>query len=140
MSYVTKGSVGHYNQVSSFTGAIEADPHQLVQMLLAGAVGRIAVAKGLIAHGDIAKKGEVIGQIISIVGGLHTSLDMEAGGEISANLNSLYFYIERQLAKANLENSVDVLDEVSSLLRELETAWESIRPEQKAMPAEASFA
>ncbi len=140
MSYVTRGSVGHYNQINSYTGVIDADPHQLVQMLLDGAVGRIAVARGLMDHGDIAKKGEVISQIISIVGGLHSSLNMEAGGEISANLDGLYHYIQRQLVKANLENSVDILDEVASLLREIKFAWESIRPEQKVMTPAANLA
>jgi flagellar protein FliS len=138
MSYSARGSVSQYNQVSSYTGVMEADPHQLVQMLLDGAVGRIAVAKGLIGHGDVAKKGEVISQVISIVGGLHSSLDMEAGGEISTNLDALYGYIERQLMRANLENSIAILDEVASLLREVRTAWISIRPESVA--AEANIA
>jgi flagellar secretion chaperone FliS len=128
MSYTVRDSVNQYSQVGSYTGVMEADPHQLVQMLLEGAVGRIAVAKGLIGHGDVAKKGEVISQVISIVGGLHSSLDMEAGGEISSNLDGLYGYIERQLMRANFESNIDILDEVASLLREIRTAWVSIRP------------
>lgn len=129
MSYASRGDgISQYSQVNSYTRVMEADPHQLVQMLLEGAVGRIAVARGLISHGDKARKGEVIGQVISIVGGLHSSLDMEAGGEISSNLDALYAYIERQLMRANLENSVEILDEVVSLLREIDAAWVSIRP------------
>lgn len=140
MTFTSKSSVGHYNQVNSYTGVMEADPHQLVQMLLEGAVGRIAVAKGLISHGDIAKKGEVIGQVISIIGGLHSSLDMEAGGEISTNLDGLYAYIQRQLVRANLENSIETLDEVVSLLREIKTAWESIRPVHAGADSELNIA
>jgi flagellar protein FliS len=138
MSHANKGNVSQYSQVNSYTGVMDADPHQLVQMLLEGAVGRISVAKGLIDHGDNAKKGEVIGQVISIVGGLHSSLNMEAGGEISSNLDGLYAYIERQLMRANMENSIAILDEVASLLREIRTAWVSIRP--MTVDAEAGIA
>jgi len=130
MGITTSGyNVSHYKQVDCYTGVTEADPHQLVQMLLDGALGKIAVAKGLITRSDTAQKGEVIGQVISIVGGLRSSLDMTNGGEIAANLDSLYVYIERRLLESNLNNDVAILDEVASLLREVKTAWESI-PEE----------
>jgi len=123
------GNVSHYNQVDCYTGVTEADPHQLVQMLLEGALGKIAVAKGLMKRNETATKGEIVGQAISIVGGLRSSLDVSAGGEIAANLDKLYVYIERRLLEANLSNDVAILDEVASLLREVKTAWESI-PEE----------
>jgi len=135
MGVTTPGSnISQYKQVNCYTGVTEADPHQLVQMLLDGALGKIAVAKGLITRSEIAKKGEIIGQAISIVGGLRSSLDMTAGGEIAANLDSLYEYIERRLLESNLNNDVTILDEVASLLREVKTAWESIPQESRSKP------
>ena len=135
MGVTTPGSnISHYKQVDCYTGVTEADPHQLVQMLLDGALGKIAVAKGLITHSEIAKKGEIIGQAISIVGGLRSSLDMTAGGEIAANLDSLYEYVERRLLESNMSNDVTILDEVASLLREVKTAWESIPQESRSKP------
>ena len=125
------GNVSHYSQVDCYTGVTEADPHQLVQMLLDGALGKVAVAKGLIARSETAKKGEVIGQAISIVGGLRASLDLSAGGEIAANLNDLYLYIEGRLLEANMNNDVNALDEITSLLREVKSAWESIPQEAR---------
>ena len=128
------GNVSHYNQVDCYTGVAEADPHQLVMMLLDGALGKIAVAKGFMDRNETAKKGEVIGQAISIVGGLRSSLDMSAGGEIAANLNGLYTYIERRLLESNLTNDIAMLDEVALLLREVKTAWEAIPPESRSKP------
>ncbi|MGB5278447.1 MAG: flagellar export chaperone FliS [Gammaproteobacteria bacterium] len=128
------GSVSHYTQVDCYTGVTEADPHQLVQMLLDGALGKIAVAKGLMSRNETAQKGEVIGQVISIVGGLRASLDMSAGGEIAANLNNLYEYIERRLLESNLKNDASILDETGALLREVKTAWESIPQESRSKP------
>jgi flagellar protein FliS len=131
----TKGNVNHYSTIDSYTGVTDANPHQLVQMLLDGALGKIAVVKGLMTRGDTVKKGEVIGQAISIIGGLRSSLDMSAGGELAANLDNLYEYMERRLVTANLKNDVIILDEVTTLLREIKTAWESIPLESRVKPA-----
>ena len=125
-------SVSHYKQVDSYTGVTEADPHQLVQMLLDGALGKIAAAKGMMSREEIANKGAVIGQAISIVGGLRSSLDLSAGGEIAANLDNLYEYIERRLVESNINNDTGILDEVASLLREIKAAWESIPQESRS--------
>ena len=122
----TKSYASQYSQVDNYTGVTEASPHRLVQMLLDGVLGKIAAVKGLMLRNDISKKGEVIGQAISIIGGLRSSLDMEAGGEIAVNLDNLYEYMERQLIKANLENNTVLLDEVVVLLREIKVAWDSI--------------
>jgi len=128
------GNAGHYEQIDCYTGVAEADPHQLVKMLLDGALGKIAVAKGLVTRGETATKGEVIGQAISIVGGLRSSLDLSKGGEIAANLDNLYEYIERRLLEANLNNDLAILDEVAALLREIKGAWESIPQELRSKP------
>ena len=128
------GNVSHYQQVDCYTGVTEADPHQLVRMLLDGALGKIAVAKGMMSRREIAKKGEVIGQAISIVGGLRSSLDMSAGGDIAANLDNLYEYMERRLLESNVNNDTGILDEVASLLREIKSGWESIPQEARSKP------
>ena len=127
MSYTTtNGSVNQYSNVDNYTGVTDASPHQLVQMLLDGAIGKIAVVKGLMLRGETAEKGKVIGQSISIVGGLRSSLDMESGGDLAANLDDIYEYIERRLLESNLKNDVTILDEATSLLREIRTAWVAI--------------
>ena len=128
------GNVSHYQQVDCYTGVTEADPHQLVRMLLDGALGKIAVAKGMMSRSEVAKKGEVIGQAISIVGGLRSSLDMSAGGDIAANLDNLYEYMERRLLESNVNNDTGILDEVASLLREIKSGWESIPQEARSKP------
>lgn len=75
-------------------------------------------------RGEIANKGQNISWAISIIEGLRTSLDKQAGGEIAENLDSLYSYMEERLFFANAENSVDILDEVTKLLKTVKTAWD----------------
>ena len=127
-------NVSHYNQVERVSGVTDADPHRLVLMLLEGVLGKIATVKGLILRKDVAKKGEVTGQAIAIIGALKSSLNKAAGGEIAENLDDLYEYIERRLLQANLKNDEAILDEVSALLHEIKTAWQSIPLEARNKP------
>ena len=127
-------NVSHYNQVKRVSGVTDADPHRLVLMLLEGALGKIATVKGLMMRKDVATKGEVIGQAIAIIGGLKSSLNKAEGGEIAENLDNLYGYIEGRLLQANLKNDVSILEEVSALLHEVKTAWQSIPLESRTKP------
>lgn len=122
-------SISHYNQVDRFSGITDADPHRLVLMLLEGALSKIAIVKGLMMRKEVAKKGELIGQTIAIVGGLRSSLDKKSGGELATNLDNLYEYIEHRLLTSNLQNDIAILDEVSKLLHEIKAGWESIPAE-----------
>ncbi len=122
----TNNALRQYQQMSAQTGVAYASPHRLIQMLMEGALERIAVAKGCIQRQDIAAKGEQIGKAIDIVGGLRDGLNHEVGGELSANLDALYNYMQRRLVEANLRSDVIILDEVADLLRPVKDAWNAI--------------
>lgn len=130
-----------YQQVNAQTGVAYASPHRLIQMLMEGALERIAVAKGCIQRQDIAAKGEQIGKAINIVGGLRDGLNLEAGGELAANLDALYDRMQRRLLEANLRSDIAILDEVAELLRPVKEAWDAIggssSPEQPPAVADA---
>jgi len=108
------------------TGIEQASPHRLIQMLMGGAIDRIAIAKGAMERKDTANKGAHISWAISIIDGLRASLDKNAGGEIAQNLDDLYDYMIRRLMRANMEDNPDLLDEVLSLLRSIKSAWDTL--------------
>lgn len=127
MSYSNRRKgVNQYGRIAAESEAGFASPHRLVQMLMEGALDKIATAKGLMARKDYAGKTQHITWAGSIVTGLRTSLDVEAGGEIAANLNDLYAYINRRLIDANVDNDVAILDEVMGLLVEIKSAWDAM--------------
>lgn len=103
-----------------------ASPHRLIQLLMEGLLTRINAAKFCINANDIEGKAKCISQAIAIVGGLNESLNMELGGEISANLRSLYGYMSIILYEASSENNIDKLEEVASLMRNIKEAWDII--------------
>lgn len=119
-------AVQNYSSVKVHSGVEAASPHRLIQMLLEGALDRIAQAKGAMAQKQIARKGELIGKAVAIVGGLQGSLNDKEGGKLAANLDGLYDYIIRRLTQANYENNSEYLDECGRLLGEIKTAWDAI--------------
>ena len=122
-----------YQQTAVDAGINDATPFRLIQMLLEGALSKIAVATGHMRRGEIGPKGRAISTAVSIINGLRVSLDKEAGGEIAANLDALYDYMARRLMEAHAKNDPEILAEIAGLLRELKSAWDAIpEPVQRA--------
>jgi len=109
-------------------GRVEgADPHQLIAMLLDGALERIAQARALLRHGDVPNKGAMITRAVAIVGELRASLNHEAGGVLAQRLDSLYDYVTRRLLIAQLNNDDQALAECARLLEPVRDGWNGIR-------------
>ena len=126
MNSLKKRGLEQYGKVAVGSEVEFASPHRLVQMLMEGALEKVAAAKGYMSRNEIAAKGEHVSWAISIIGGLQGSLDLEAGGEIARNLDDLYDYMTRRLMEANINNDEAILDEVMSLLLEIKGAWDSM--------------
>ena len=124
-------AMNQYKQVGTKVAVDVADPHHLIQMLIDGALEKINSAKYHMVKQDIAKKGEDISKAISIIDGLRTSLDMEKGGEIADNLLALYDYMQRKLVESNMNNKMEGLDEVASLMNEIKAGWSAIPQDVK---------
>ena len=122
----SRSALKQYQQVNTHAQVSEASPHRLIQMLLAGALDRIAQAQGAMARGQVDLKGMLIGKAIDIVGGLREGLNLESGGELAANYDRLYDYMTRRLIEANRRNDAKILDEIAGLLREIKTGWDGI--------------
>ncbi|WP_312513330.1 flagellar export chaperone FliS [Stutzerimonas nitrititolerans] len=115
-----------YQSVNTNAQLVDATPHRLIQMLMEGGLTRLAQAKGAMERNDVALKGTLIGKTIDIVGGLRQGLNLEAGGEVAANLDSLYIYMTTRLVEANRKNDPTILNEVAGLLREIKSGWDGI--------------
>jgi flagellar protein FliS len=121
-----------YSNVQVQSGVEDASPHRLIQMLFEGALQRIAQAKGAMLQNQVARKCELIGKAVAIVGGLQGSLNDSEGGRLAANLDSLYDYVIRRLIQANHENKTEYLDECGRLIGEIKAAWDAIAPEARS--------
>jgi flagellar protein FliS len=116
-----------YQKVNSHAQTSEASPHRLVQMLMEGGLDRMAQAKGFMARGDIARKGEMLCKAIDIIHGLRIGLDPEkAEPGYLDNLEALYGYMIERLTEANRNNDPELIDEVARLLITVKSGWDAI--------------
>jgi flagellar protein FliS len=95
-------------------------------MLMEGALEKVATAKGCIERNDLEEKSHQLTWAMSIVNGLRSSLDMEAGGPIAANLDDLYTYMTRRMIDASVQNDAAALAEVIDLMLEIKGAWDAM--------------
>jgi len=109
-----------------------ASPVGLIVMLYEGAISALRKAQGEIALNNYIAKGKLIGKGLDIINGLDTVLNLEKGGEVTANLRELYLYMKHRLGVANLKNDAEILDEVIYLLEDLLGAWKQLDKMQGA--------
>lgn len=129
---MSRSPTAAYAQVSMDVAVEAADPHRLILMLYDGATAAIASARGALARKEYGPKGEAISKAINIINdGLIASLNVEAGGDIAERLAALYEYMSHRLIWANAKNDDSALEEVSTLLLDLRSAWAEIgKPSQ----------
>ena len=124
-----RNAISAYQKVGVDAAIEVADPHRLILLLFSGAQAAIGKARLAMQQQQIAAKGKAISQAIDIIGnGLKVSLDLEKGGEIAERLDALYDYLVLRLLRANLDNDLRALEEVSGLLEEIHGAWRDIAP------------
>jgi len=121
-----RNNANKYAAVHNETVVEDASPHKLIQMLMSGFLMRVNAAKGAISRGDFQEKSVQISKAAAIIGGLIDGVDSEKGGDIAANLMSLYDYINARLFEASAQNNSEILDEVQVLMREIKQAWDAI--------------
>ena len=135
MNSMPERAVDTYTRLEVETAVAAASPQKLVVMLYEGAIKSALAAKAALARGEVAERGAAISKAISIIDeGLRPALDLEAGGEIAANLMALYDYLANRLLYANLKGHEPSLEEVIGLLAELKGAWEALEEQTRPDP------
>lgn len=115
-----------YGSVQVVTGVATANNVQLIQMLFDGLIESLAMAKGHIQNRAIEDKSKAIARAGRIVVGLQGALDFERGGELAQNLHELYAYVTRRLFHVNAHNDLEALDEVTTLMKDIAQAWQTL--------------
>jgi flagellar secretion chaperone FliS len=124
-----QSALGAYKALKNQKALDDASPHQLIELMLSGALERVISAMGSMERNETAEAGESIGKAISIVDNLRVSLDAEKGGEMAENLQQLYDYITRRLLEASVSQQPELLSEVAGLLKQIKAAWDQIPTE-----------
>jgi flagellar protein FliS len=120
---VNLNALKQYQSVDLRATVETASPHKLISMLLDGALGALAKAKGSIERKDIEERTRHLNKATEIVVGLKGSLDLEQGGEVAVNLDGLYDYMLRSVVEANRNNDAEKVQEIMNLMLEVKQGW-----------------
>jgi flagellar protein FliS len=114
---------------------MSADPLQLVCMLYQAAIMEVREARRYLAAANVPARCAAISKASNIVGELASSLDPDAGRELSERLASLYGYLLNRLLDANLKKADAPLAEVLGLLITLSEGWQGAVAEKRTHTA-----
>jgi flagellar protein FliS len=103
-----------------------ATPLQLVIMLYDGALRYMEAGKHALAHCDREKQNSNLQKAQSVVFELVACLDTKKGGEIAANLASLYSYVLEQLVAANIKDDSEAIERALKVMSDLRESWVQI--------------
>lgn len=112
-----------YTQQYQQNQILSASPEQILVMLYDGAIRFTRQAKMGIETNNAAQKFEGVRRAMAIVSEFANTLDHNVGGEIAADLDALYAYMNKELTQANLNNDIEKLKVVEGLLVELRQTW-----------------
>ncbi len=101
-----------------------ADPGTVLLMLYQGTIDALKQAMAHLDAKDFAQKGECLLRAHDIITQFVVSLDHDMGGEMTQNLEQLYYYMLDQILQGNINNDRKPLETVVSLLSTLKTGWE----------------
>lgn len=99
---------------------------RLIVLLYDGAIKFLKLAIKELQARDYEAKGRYIGRAQDIINELNAVLDVDAGGEIAANLRKLYCFMNSRLSQANAKRDPQMIREVITLLEELNKSWKAI--------------
>lgn len=116
-----------YQTVNLSAQTTQASPVQLVLVLMDGLLDELARARGHIEAKRFELKALSLEKCVSIINGLSSALDMDAGGEVVQNLSRLYDYCAERLFRAGMELDTSILDEVVVLLSNIRGGWQGVQ-------------
>lgn len=121
-------STNAHNAADAYrAGAIEnAPPLKILRMLYAGAIRFLERAKAIDPGEDPLAFTDALGRADAIVAELRCALDRDHAPEVVDPLESLYLFIERQIAEAQLERSSAPLEPSVRVLTTLLDAWNQV--------------
>ena len=105
------------NQIES------ASKEQLLIMFYDGAISFVSRAENAIRDNNTEQKNYCINKASAIITELSVTLDHQIGGQIASDLEALYDFMNRELNKANIKNSLSSLETVKTLLTDLGETW-----------------
>jgi flagellar protein FliS len=133
MMHARSRGAAQYQAVRSHGQVADASPTRLVQIMFEHILLQLATAQGCMQRiennlplNELVTKCKAMSKAVRLIGQLDSTLDMDRGGQIAANLHNLYAYMLARLTAANATNDPAIVMEVANLVRTIKLGWDSI--------------
>ena len=103
------------------------DPVGLVLRLYDGLIAFLRMGAEHLESQDYQEAANVIGRALDVIAYLQATLDLDRGGDVAANLDSLYDMARARVSTAHLRRSPSELLDVVKLVEPVRDAWASAR-------------
>ncbi len=101
-------------------------PGRIIVMLYEGAIKFLKSAKSALQQQDMSEFVRCMSRTGDIIDELDVSLDVDRGGEVAANLRSLYGFLRQHLLQAQIKKDPRMIDEAVRILHDLHEGWKAI--------------
>ena len=121
-------AIASYREVRVTEISDEESPHELIRIVFGVLLDNLSSLKENVEFTD-ERWEKPFNKCMFALSILRESLDFEKGGEIANNLDSLYAYSQKTMLKAVGKSDTEHLDSVLSIIQELSSAWDEIKPQ-----------
>ncbi len=108
---------------------LSTSPTKLIVLNYDVALSSLKAATRAIERNDIEARCNAVTRAIDAISELYLSLNRKDGGDLAANLSSIYSYMIWNLPKINFDNDAKVVDEIIGLLKKLRSSWVKVDSE-----------
>ena len=119
-----------------------ASPAKLVSMLYGKVVLSLRECIAAVESGNIEGRWRANARAMEIITHMWSTLDVEKGGEIARNLESLFSFMLTRLPEVDIRNDAEPAREVIGLIEPLRDAWRELARRElggrSSAPASAS--
>lgn len=107
----------------------EADAHKRTSMLFKAMISHMQDGIRALERKDDASKNKWLTKAQTCFNDLRATLRHDLDPDFAANLDNLYEYCGRQLAKARVTNKVEPVEEAINLITPIQEAWNQVHDE-----------
>ena len=112
------------------TEALTTDPVGLVVALYNMLLKDLREAVGALAAADIERRAGAVRHCLLVLQQLQSTLDMERGGIVAANLARFYDFTRAKLLEGQIKASAEIFEQQITFVASIRDAWQQVRREQ----------
>jgi flagellar protein FliS len=118
--------------------AVTADPVGLVVILYDVLLKDLREAVSALTAGDIERRAVAVRHSMLVLQQLQSTLDMEGGGVVAANLEQFYNFTRAKLLEGQIKASSEIFEQQITFVSSIREAWQQVRRDQLDLAATAA--